>query len=197
MTIKTGVTQISKSMNKNQIVKISKRLSYVLRHHPEAIELVMDEEGWVAVDMLLDRFSHNYFPITFEELQTVVAQNDKKRFAFDEDQTYIRASQGHSIGVKLGYNAIKPPEVLYHGTATRFANSIRGQGLKKRNRDHVHLSADEVTAKSVGSRHGKPIILIVNSAEMHADGHQFFLSENKVWLTDHVPAKYLEFPEEE
>ena len=178
------------------MVKISKRLSYVLRHHPEAIELVMDEEGWVEVDMLLDRFSNNYFPIKLEDLQTVVAENDKKRFAFNEDQTYIRASQGHSIGVKLGYEAIKPPEYLYHGTATRFANSIRQQGLKKRNRDHVHLSADEVTAKSVGSRHGVPVILIVKALEMHQDGHQFFQSDNGVWLTEHVPVQYLEFPEE-
>ena len=156
----------------------------------------MDEEGWVSVEMLLDRFSHNYFPITFEDLQAVVDQNDKKRFAFDEDKNYIRASQGHSIGVKLGYEAIKPPEVLYHGTATRFVNSIRQQGLKKRNRDHVHLSADEATAKNVGSRHGALIILVVNAADMHSDGHQFFLSDNKVWLTDHVPVQYLEFPEE-
>lgn len=182
-------------MQKNQMVKISKRLSYVLRHHPEAIELVMDEEGWVEVAMLIDRFSNNYFPITMEQLQQVVAENDKKRFAFNEDQTYIRASQGHSIGVQLGYEAIKPPEFLYHGTATRFANSIRKQGLKKQNRDHVHLSADEATAKSVGSRHGVPVILVVKALEMHQDGHKFFQSENGVWLTEKVPVRYLEFPE--
>lgn len=183
-------------MQKNQIVKVSKRLSYVLRHHPEAIELVMDEEGWVEVDMLLDRFSNNYFPITLDNLKTVVAENNKKRFAFSDDEAYIRASQGHSLNIDLGYEVIKPPECLYHGTATRFIHSIREQGLKKQKRHHVHLSADEDTATQVGSRHGKPIILIVNALEMHQEGYKFFQSENGVWLTEKVPVKYIDFPEE-
>ena len=182
-------------MQKNQMVKISKKLSYVLRHHPESIELVLDEEGWVEVDMLLDRFSNNYFPITLENLKEVVAQNDKKRFALSDDEVYIRASQGHSIHIDLGYTTIKPPERLYHGTATRFVHSIREQGLKKQRRHHVHLSADEETAIKVGGRHGKPVILIVNALEMHQQGHEFFESENGVWLTESVPVKYLEFPE--
>ncbi|EAY30676.1 RNA 2'-phosphotransferase [Microscilla marina] len=183
-------------MQKNQIVKISKRLSYVLRHRPEEIELIMDEEGWVEVDLLLDRFSNNYFPITLADLQKVVAQNDKKRFAFSDDEAYIRASQGHSIQIDLGYEAIKPPAQLYHGTATRFVHSIREQGLKKRNRHHVHLSADIDTATKVGGRHGQPVILTVNALDMQQDGYKFFQSENGVWLTDQVPVQYLEFPEE-
>lgn len=184
-------------MQKNQIVKISKRLSYVLRHRPEEIDLIMDEEGWVEVDLLLDRFSHNYFPITLADLQTVVAQNDKKRFAFSDDQAYIRASQGHSIQIDLGYEAITPPTQLYHGTAARFVHSIAQQGLKKRNRHHVHLSADVATATKVGGRHGKPVILTVNALDMRNDGYKFFQSENGVWLTDHIPVQYIDFPEEE
>lgn len=183
-------------MQKNQMVKISKRLSYVLRHRPQEIELVLDEEGWAEVDMLLDRFSNNYFPITFEDLKYVVAENDKKRFAFNDDETYIRASQGHSISVDLGYTSVKPPEFLYHGTATRYLPGIQAQGLKKQKRHHVHLSADEETAIKVGSRHGKPVILIVKALEMHQDGHQFFQSENGVWLTEQISVAYLEFPEE-
>lgn len=123
-----------------------------------------------------------------------MATNEKKRFAFSDDGTRIRASQGHSVEVSLGYAPQSPPARLYHGTATRFVESIRQEGLLKQERHHVHLSADVDTATKVGQRHGKPAILIVNAEAMSAQGHQFFLSENGVWLTDHVPVEFIEFP---
>lgn len=181
-------------MTQNKIIKISKKLSFVLRHKPEAIKLNLDEFGWTNTEELLEKFSTTFFPLSLEELKEVVEKNDKKRFAFNEDGSSIRASQGHSIEVNLGYQATEPPEILYHGTASRFLKSIQKQGLLKQNRTHVHLSADKETATKVGTRHGLPVILEVKAREMQEVGFDFFISENKVWLTDTVPVKFLVFP---
>jgi putative RNA 2'-phosphotransferase len=173
--------------------KISKFLSLVLRHKPETIGLVLDDNGWAETQELLERLGKNNRKIDLKTLEEVVANNDKKRFAFNADKTKIRASQGHSIEVKLGYVPVEPPETLFHGTATRFLDSIQKQGLLKRNRHQVHLSQNVETASNVGSRHGKVIVLKVKALEMYKAGFEFFISENKVWLTDHVPVEYLEF----
>lgn len=172
-------------------VKVSKFLSLVLRHQPQRIGLALDESGWAFVSELLAACRAHGFAVTEEELREVVATNDKKRFAFDETGERIRASQGHSIDVELGYEEAAPPTVLYHGTAERFIASIREQGLIKGKRHHVHLSADTDTARSVGQRYGKPIVLKIDSARMQAAGYKFYISANGVWLTEHVPAEYL------
>jgi putative RNA 2'-phosphotransferase len=127
-------------------------------------------------------------------LQQVVDTNDKKRFALSADGSKIRASQGHSVAVELGLPPQEPPEMLYHGTATRSLDSIRATGLHSASRQHVHLSADEATAVKVGQRHGKPVVLRVRAGAMHRAGLEFFLSANGVWLTDQVPPEYIEFP---
>lgn len=173
--------------------KISKFLSLVLRHKPEIIGLNLDKSGWVDTSDLLNQLAKNNKKITLESLKEVVANNDKKRFAFNADHTKIRASQGHSIDINLGYTAVEPPAVLFHGTATRFLGAIKKEGLLKRNRHHVHLSKNLETATNVGSRHGKVVVLKVKALEMHKAGFEFFVSENQVWLTDHVPVEYLEF----
>jgi putative RNA 2'-phosphotransferase len=172
-------------------VKISKFLSLVLRHRPEQIGIQLDVAGWVAVDELLAACRAHGRAITLAELQSIVTNNDKQRFSFSADGSLIRANQGHSIGVELGYEPAPPPATLYHGTAERFLDSIKAQGLLKGRRHHVHLSADEVTAIKVGQRHGKPVILRVQAEAMHSDGFSFYLSENGVWLTEHVPITYL------
>lgn len=174
--------------------KISKFLSLVLRHRPEVIGLGLDENGWTTVEHLLTQMNENGRAIDLKILEEVVANNDKKRFAFNEDKTKIRASQGHSIKVNLGYEAIEPPETLFHGTATRFVNSIRKQGIITKGRHQVHLSKDQKTATTVGARHGVPVVLIVQSSEMQKDGYLFYQSENGVWLTNHVPTQYISFP---
>ena len=174
--------------------RISKFLSLVLRHQPQKIGLNLDGQGWANVQDLLEKCNNTGLKIDMPTLSYVVANNDKKRFSFNQDCTKIRANQGHSIQVNLGYQATQPPVILYHGTATRFTNSIRREGLKKRNRHHVHLSADIDTAKKVGSRHGVPVILEIDTIGMTNDGHEFFVSENGVWLTDHIPTKYIKFP---
>lgn len=174
-----------------EIVKISKFLSLVLRHRPETIGIHLDANGWTNVAVLLQQLELHGRPVTMKALEYVVANNSKKRFAFSDDRSMIRASQGHSVDVDLGYTEQTPPAVLYHGTAAACIDSIFTSGLEKRNRHHVHLSADTITAINVGGRHGKPVVLLVDSAQMAADGFSFFISENGVWLTDHVPVRYL------
>jgi putative RNA 2'-phosphotransferase len=180
------IIEIQLFMNDKQLKSISKQLSYILRHHPDSVGLVLDENGWVRVEALL-----NAVKIERNVLETIVAENDKKRFAFNDDKTMIRASQGHSIKIELGYEPSVPPDILYHGTASSNLKSIQNQGLIKGNRHHVHLSADTDTARKVGMRHGIPVILTVLAGQMGTDGYNFFVSENGVWLTEHVPPRYL------
>lgn len=175
-------------MNKNKIKLISKHLSYILRHRPDTIDLKLDSAGWADIDELITKspkISHR------GEIDAAVIENDKQRFTISDDGDRIRANQGHSIDVDLGLKSISPPDHLFHGTATRFLSPILSQGLKKMNRQHVHLSPDLETAAKVGRRHGKLVILEVNTRRMSEDGYRFFKSENGVWLTDHVPSEYL------
>lgn len=181
---------------RKELVKVSKFLSLVLRHKPEEIGLVLDENGWADVMELLSKINkrrnYNESSITRELLDEVVATNEKKRFAYSEDGKKIRASQGHSIDIDLNLSAIKPPEFLYHGTASHFVSDIMKQGLKKMGRQHVHMSSTIETAINVGSRHGKPQVLKIKADEMYKYGYEFFKSENNVWLTDEIPVKYIE-----
>jgi putative RNA 2'-phosphotransferase len=182
-------------MDRQRNVRISKFLSRVLRHRPEQIGINLSDAGWVEVDELLAACRRHGIELTREELDEVVATNDKQRFAFSEDGKRVRATQGHSIPVELGYRPVMPPETLYHGTAERNLMSIRQHGLKRGRRRQVHLSPDPETAVKVGQRHGKPVVFRVNARAMHDDGHEFFLSVNGVWLTDHVPADYISLAE--
>ena len=172
---------------------ISKFLSYVLRHNPDKLGITLDTNGWTSVAILLEKINVGEYSLSMEELEEVVATNNKKRFAFNEDKTKIRANQGHSINVDLALESKVPPNYLYHGTVEKFMPSIREKGLIKGSRHHVHLSADKETAINVGSRRGKPIILTIRSGEMQAKDHTFYQSENGVWLTDVVPTEFIEF----
>ena len=178
-------------MTGSQNKKISKFLSFVLRHKPETINLVLDENGWANVEELITKSTNDSQGFTFEELDEIVLTNDKKRFIFNEDKTKIRANQGHSIEIDLALKPQQPPEFLYHGTAQNNVESILENGIEKRNRQHVHLSQDKETATKVGMRHGKPLILTIKTGKMFEDGILFYLSENNVWLTDFVDSKYI------
>ncbi|QQE11828.1 RNA 2'-phosphotransferase [Planctomycetota bacterium] len=177
-------------MNLKSMDNISKFLSFVLRHKPETIGLELDEHGWVDVDELIKK-AQSECELTFELLERVVEESDKKRFAFSADMQNIRANQGHSVKVDLQLEAKKPPRMLYHGTATRFVDSIMQEGLKAGSRHHVHLSVDVATATAVGKRYGKPCILEVAAGEMFEKEFEFFVSENGVWLTEKVPVKFI------
>ena len=172
--------------------RISKLMSLVLRHQPSAIGLTLDEGGWALVDELLACMAKRKgLHVSRALLKEVVADNDKQRFRFSDDGERIRASQGHSLNVALGLPPAMPPKRLYHGTATRFYESIMDQGLISGSRQHVHLSAEIETAIKVGSRHGKPLVLLVDSEAMAALGILFYCSDNGVWLTDNVATRFL------
>lgn len=178
----------------NRDVQLSKFLSLVLRHKPQEIGISLDPAGWVEVDELLRACTGRGMPLTRERLNAIVADNDKQRFAFSPDGRRIRANQGHSVGVELGYEPAVPPEILYHGTAEKYLESIRQTGLVKGKRHHVHLSFTRQTASAVGQRHGNLVLLEVQAGRMHREGHAFFKTPNNVWLTDAVPVEFLLFP---
>jgi putative RNA 2'-phosphotransferase len=158
------------------------------------VGLKLDSAGWVGVDELLGAVNQQGVSLTLDQLKHIVATGEKKRFAFSEDGLRIRASQGHSLEVDLQYEPQAPPELLYHGTATRFLDSIRERGLERMERLAVHLSAETKLTLQVGGRHGKPVLLVIRAGDMHRAGHVFRCSANGVWLVDHVPVQFIEFP---
>lgn len=178
-------------MNEADKKRIGKFLSLVLRHSPETIGIELDENGWAFTNDLIEKCRKHNYNFSMDDLIEIVDTNDKKRYAFSEKKDKIRASQGHSININLALEPVEPPEFLYHGTATRFIQSILQKGIMKQNRRHVHLSKDKATALKVGSRHGKPEVLVVMAKKMFDEGITFYRSDNGVWLTDYVDVKYI------
>jgi putative RNA 2'-phosphotransferase len=178
-------------MKRNDDKRISKFMSLILRHKPEEIGAKLDRYGYLSIEKLIEGLNKKGYNVTLEDIERIVAEDEKQRYSFSSDKTKIRANQGHSIKVNLNLSPIKPPDVLYHGTATRFVNSIQEKGILSESRQYVHLSSDVETAIKVGKRHGKPVVFTVDSLQMYNDGYKFYLSENKVWLTEIVPSKYI------
>ena len=178
-------------MDTKATTRLSKFLSQHLRHQPQAIGLTLQEGGWVNVSDLLAACATHGHPLTRDELEDLVEDNDKQRFAFDEAGQRLRAQQGHSVEVDLQLTPAAPPAVLYHGTVPAALPAIRQHGLQKMSRHHVHLSPDEATARRVGQRRGQPLLLAVDAAALHRAGGVFYRSGNGVWLVEAVPAQYL------
>lgn len=172
---------------------ISKFLSYILRHQPEAVGLSLDKDGWAVItDLILCAKQEGYI-LDPDIIQAVITSSDKKRFILSDDGLHIRAAQGHSTQqVDIAYQEKTPPDILYHGTATRFISEIREQGLLPMSRQYVHVSTDEVTAIQVGQRHGKPLVLKIKALTMYEQGFKFFQAENGVWLTSSVPYQFIQ-----
>lgn len=179
-----------------QLESHSKFLSLVLRHKPDTIGLELDSEGWADLGRLIDLAKAHGTPLDLQLVREIVSTSDKQRFRLSADGSKIRANQGHSVQVDLKLTPCLPPDVLFHGTASRFIAAIRERGLVPGARQHVHLSASRATAVEVGKRHGSPVVLVVHALAMHRHGHAFFRSENGVWLTAAVPNEYLAFGDE-
>ncbi|AXP01987.1 RNA 2'-phosphotransferase [Pseudomonas fluorescens] len=179
-------------MMTQQLDETSKFLSYVLRHEPQAIGLQLDSEGWGEIDSLIAGAAKLGQALDISLIQTVVNSSDKKRFSISDDGLRIRAVQGHSTAnVRLRYTEKTPPEFLYHGTASRFLNSIWQQGLVAGSRHYVHLSQDMTTAINVGKRYGSPVLLKIKAFHMCQQGFKFYQADNGVWLVNNVPAAQL------
>jgi putative RNA 2'-phosphotransferase len=171
--------------------RLSKLLSLVLRHNPSLVGLRLDPAGWVDLDELVAGIQERRPGVTRADVERVVATNEKQRFALDDSRNRIRANQGHSVPVDLGLPRRRPPAVLFHGTIQANVARILREGLNRRSRHAVHLSPDRATAARVGARRGLPAVLCVDAARMHADGYEFSVSENGVWLVEAVPPEYL------
>lgn len=169
---------------------VSKLIALVLRHKPEALNLYMDGHGWISTADLIEKLNERQ-PFTMEMLEEIVRTDNKQRYSFNADQTKIRANQGHSIPVDLELLPLEPPTVLWHGTGEKYVESINQKGLLKQSRQYVHLTDNHDTAITVGKRHGKPVVYTVDAHAMWQEGYAFYRSENGVWLTDHVPVKFL------
>ena len=162
-----------------------------MRHKPESIGLELDPAGWADLDELIRKANEHGKPLRKEDIQPLLHAQDKKRFALSDDGTRIRAVHGHSVKqVQLGYTPQTPPDILYHGTATRFLAGIAEKGILSANRQYVHLSAGKETAQQVGERHGAAALLEVDAKGLHTQGHPFYLSENGIWLTENIPVGY-------
>lgn len=171
----------------------SKTLARILRHTPEEIGLQLGPGGWVRVDTLLRLMKRAGNRMTRDELQAVAEQSDKRRFTLSEDGRSIRAAHGHSVNVDLGLMPSEPPKTLYHGTASANLDAIWAEGINPGRRQHVHLSAEPETARRVGIRHGKPVVLTVDAAGMYRDRLPLWKADNGIWLAEHVPPSYLGF----
>jgi len=179
--------------NRRSLTRLSKFLSYVLRHSPESIGIELDPGGWADVSQLIAAAQRHGRHLDLQTLLEIVRTDPKRRYTLSEDGKRIRANYGHSVPVQLGLEPQCPPEVLYHGTASRFLGSIMRQGLVPAGRQYVHLSEDVVTAMTVGRRHGQPVVLVVDAAAMHRDGFHFYRTEGGTWLVHKVPPQYLQF----
>ena len=169
--------------------RLGKLLAYVLRHRPDAAGVALDAAGWVDLDELVAGLRDTGRLVTADDVRRAVDADSKGRYELVDGR--IRAAQGHSVEVDLGLEPVVPPSVLYHGTPERFLPSILATGLRPGSRQFVHLSPDVLTARAVGRRRGAAVVLVIDAAGAHADGHEFRRASNGVWLTDAVPAAYL------
>lgn len=177
----------------SSLIRFSKFLSLVLRHKPDTIKLALTKDGWAEVDELIEKSRQSGVSLTKEILNKIVEQGNKKRFSFSEDGQKIRANYGHSIPVDLSASSQQPPEILFHGTAMHFLESIRQEGLLPQTRLFVHLTPDKESAIQIGKRHGKPLVFCIQARKMHRDGFKFYDTESDIWLTEWVPLEYIDF----
>ncbi len=177
--------------------ELSMFLCLILRHDPGVIGITVDEHGWADVDELIAGIARSGKTIDRKLLEKIVAEDKKGRYSFSGDGRLIRANQGHSIPVDVELEQKCPPDVLYHGTAAEFIDSIRAQGIKRMSRLYVHFSTDRETAVKVGRRHGKPQVLTVDTGRMHGGGIPFYLSHNGIWLTEYVAPDYIRWEDTE
>ena len=177
-----------------RLVELSKYLSWVLRHRPDAVDVELDDGGWTDVEALIAACATDGRAVSRDDLDALIHHGEKRRFELSSDGARIRAIQGHSVDIDLGHEPASPPAVLFHGTVERFLDGIRREGLVRGRRHHVHLSETRAAAEAVGARRGCAVVIEIDASRMAGDGHSFYRAPNGVWLTDHVPPGYLSSP---
>lgn len=178
-------------MTKKEQESLSKYLALILRHKPEVIGITLDKHGWANVKYLINGINKTQY-FTMGMLEKIVEEDSKQRYSFNREKTLIRANHGHSIPVDVELKECTPPDILFHGTGTKYCKSIDREGLISKSRLYVHLSEDVETALSVGIRHGDAVIYKILAGDMYAAGHKFYKSVNGVWLVKNVPVEFLE-----
>lgn len=183
-------------MNRDQERQLSRTISHALRHAPHLYELEIDEHGWTHVEHLLDGLRRHRRPwrhIDLDTLRGIVARDSKGRYELDEERGIIRALYGHSTTTKLIKEEASPPQILYHGTSPQTAQIILSEGLKPMARQYVHHAVDTPTALEVGKRKDQaPLLLYVRARDAHEAGVKFYRGNDLIWLSDAVPARFIE-----
>lgn len=180
-------------MNKH-LEELSKEVSYALRHNPQEYGLILDNNGWGDLNILLSSLQKKskWQNLCLEDFILMIKMSKKKRHEIKDNK--IRAYYGHSQTTDIEYKSKTPPQYLYHGTANRFLTSIKETGLKPMERQYVHLSEDIETAAQVGKRwDSNPVILKINAKEAYTDGLCFYSTNNHIWLIKDLPARYINF----
>lgn len=180
-------------------IKLSKKISHMLRHAPLKYGLELDNDGFVPVEQLLGAINKNgeySVTVTSDDIQHIIDTSDKKRLEMTDGK--IRALYGHTVKGRIHMETVIPPDILYHGTSHKACIKIMTEGLKPMKRQYVHLSSDIDTAVLVGKRKEKcPIILTVDAKRANADGVIFYRSGyDKIILSDFIPSEYLSIEEQ-
>jgi putative RNA 2'-phosphotransferase len=168
-------------------VKVSRYMSYLLRHNPENLKI--DRYGFVSLNELVKKLKERY-QVDKKFILEIVEKSDRKRFEIVEDK--IRALYGHTIPVDLELEEDKAVKVLYHGTTPDAASKILKVGLKPMKRKWVHLSPTVMIAKEVGLRRTrKPVILKINAEAARKNGVRFYKASDRVYLCKELSPKYI------
>lgn len=178
-------------MTQSELMNLSKFLCYILRHNPSSAGILLDEHGWAEVENLIGGINAAGRKIDMRTLEQIVQSDSKHRYSFNKDKSKIRANQGHSVNVEVDMTECAPPDILYHGTAKKFLKNIKDCGICRRSRKFVHLSDNINTAFAIGSRHGEPVVLVIDTGKMVAEGYRFYLSANGVWQSADIPWQYI------
>lgn len=169
----------------NNIEAQSRRLAYILRHDNEVLP-EMEIGGWLPVTYLMEKMA-----LSIEEIDIIINSDNKSRFELSESGKMVRARYGHSVNIELNFTPAEPPEFLWHGSVRTALSDITDSGILPRSRQFVHLTSDLESATETGARHGEPASILVVAGKMYREGYKFYHVTDNIWLTRHVPCKYI------
>lgn len=181
------------SVSRRELTELSRALSHALRHEPWLHELELDAEGWTSLEAVRDALRDSrpeWRNLTSEDIARVVSEAEKKRHEIAGGR--IRALYGHSLLGKVVRVEARPPDELFHGTSPEAAQVILATGLSPMGRQYVHLSPAVDVAREVGRRKSaSAVMLAIAASEAHSCGVKFYVGNDKVWLADAVPARFI------